>query len=118
VCVRADVEKARQVILNLLSNSVKFTNPGGSIVVDCVRDDRRAHIRVRDTGIGIAPDVLESMFEPFVQVRQQYDATNEGTGLGLAISRDLARAMDGDLEAESTPGSGSTFTFTLQLAPA
>jgi len=116
VFVCADVEKARQVILNLLSNSVKFTNAGGRIMVDCVRDDREAQIRVRDTGIGIAPEVLESMFEPFVQVRQQYDATNEGTGLGLAISRDLARAMDGDLEAESTPGSGSTFTFSLRLA--
>ena len=116
VCVRADVEKARQVILNLLSNSVKFTNAGGRIVVECISDERMAHIRVQDTGIGIAPEVLESMFEPFVQVRQQYDATNEGTGLGLAISRDLARAMDGDLEAESTPGSGSTFTFTLPLS--
>ena len=116
VFVCADVEKARQVILNLLSNSVKFTNAGGRIMVDCVRDDREARIRVRDTGIGIAPEVLESMFEPFVQVRQQYDATNEGTGLGLAISRDLARAMDGDLAAESTPGSGSTFTFSLRLA--
>jgi PAS domain S-box-containing protein len=116
VCVCADMEKARQVILNLLSNAVKFTGAGGKIMVDCIHDERVAHIRVQDTGIGIAPEVLESMFEPFVQVRQQYDATNEGTGLGLAISRDLARAMDGDLEAVSTPGSGSTFTFTLPLA--
>ena len=118
VCVRADVEKARQVILNLLSNSVKFTAAGGSIVVDCVRDDVMARVRVKDTGIGIAPEVLQSMFEPFVQVRQQYDTTNEGTGLGLAISRDLARAMDGDLEAESVPGSGSTFTFSLPIEAA
>ena len=116
LCICADVEKARQVLLNLLSNSVKFTAAGGSIVVDCERDKDMVRISVKDTGIGIAPDVLESMFEPFVQVRQQYDTTNEGTGLGLAISRDLAQAMDGDLEAESTPGRGSTFTFKLRLA--
>ncbi|MDQ2666307.1 MAG: ATP-binding protein [Gemmatimonadota bacterium] len=116
ICILADLEKARQVILNLLSNSVKFTNAGGRIEVDCLLDERMALIKVTDTGIGIAPEVLQSMFEPFVQVRQQYDATNEGTGLGLAISRDLAQAMDGDLEAESTPGNGSTFTFSLPLA--
>lgn len=116
VCVLADVEKARQVVLNLLSNSVKFTRPGGRISVECAVQPAVACIRVSDTGIGIAAEVLESMFEPFVQVRPEYAASNEGTGLGLAISRDLARAMNGDLTAESTPGEGSMFTFTLPLA--
>jgi signal transduction histidine kinase len=71
---------------------------------------------VRDTGIGIAADQLERIFEPFVQVRADLTRIAEGTGLGLAISRDLARGMGGDLAAESTPGQGSAFTLTLPAA--
>ncbi len=71
---------------------------------------------MRDTGIGIPPDQLDRIFEPFVQVRADLTRTAEGTGLGLAISRDLARGMGGDLTAESTPGVGSTFTLTLPAA--
>ena len=115
--VLTDVEKARQVLLNLLSNAMKFTASGGSIEVNCSVAHNFASIRVKDTGIGIAGDTLESMFEPFVQVRSDYSADNQGTGLGLAISRDLARMMDGDLTAQSVLGTGSTFCFTLPLAP-
>jgi PAS domain S-box-containing protein len=115
--VLADVEKARQVVLNLLSNAMKFTGADGRISVGCAVADGAASIRIQDTGIGIADNLLESMFEPFVQVRAHYSADNQGTGLGLAISRDLARAMNGDITAESTLGKGSTFTFSLPLAP-
>jgi signal transduction histidine kinase len=115
--VLTDVEKARQVLLNLLSNAMKFTATGGSVTVECSVSGSVASIKVHDTGIGIAADTLESMFEPFVQVRSDYSADNQGTGLGLAISRDLARMMDADLTAESVFGSGSTFCFTLPLAP-
>jgi PAS domain S-box-containing protein len=114
--VVADLDKARQVLLNLLSNAVKFTNAGGSITVTCEHKERTVEIHVMDTGVGIARDALASIFEPFVQVRPDYTATNEGTGLGLAISRDLARAMHGDLSALSETGRGSTFTLTLPLA--
>ncbi|MDQ6633630.1 MAG: ATP-binding protein, partial [Gemmatimonadota bacterium] len=114
--VVADLDKARQVLLNLLSNAVKFTNPGGSITVDCEGKARTVDIHVTDTGVGVASDALVSIFEPFVQVRPDYTATNEGTGLGLAISRDLARAMNGDLSARSVTGEGSTFTLTLPVA--
>jgi PAS domain S-box-containing protein len=114
--VVADIEKARQVMLNLLSNAMKFTGRHGEITVTCSVDDGVAAIRIRDTGIGIADELLESMFEPFVQVRADYSANNQGTGLGLAISRDLARAMHGDLTAESQLGKGSTFSFTLPVA--
>jgi signal transduction histidine kinase len=69
---------------------------------------------VSDTGIGIPAEKLDTIFDPFVQVSEGRTRAHEGTGLGLAISRDLARGMDGDLVAESTPGAGSTFTVTLR----
>ncbi|MDB4917954.1 MAG: sensor protein [Gemmatimonadetes bacterium] len=115
--VLADLEKARQVVLNLLSNAVKFTEPGGRVMIACHEDDDVVYIRISDTGVGIASEVLDSMFEPFVQVRAEYSGSNEGTGLGLAISRDLARAMNGDITAQSEVGKGSIFEFTLPRAP-
>jgi signal transduction histidine kinase len=75
-------------------------------------------VRVRDTGIGIPADKLEAIFDPFVQVSGSYTRTVEGTGLGLAISRDLARAMGGEIVAESVLGDGSLFTLTLPQADA
>jgi signal transduction histidine kinase len=116
LAVRADAEKLRQILVNLLSNALKFTEPGGAIAVDCAGAAARVAIRVRDTGVGIPADKLESVFEPFVQVDQRLTRTHEGTGLGLAISRDLARAMGGDLAVESAPGVGSAFTLVLPRA--
>ncbi|HSU14017.1 GAF domain-containing protein [Longimicrobium sp.] len=111
--VRADAEKLRQVLLNVLSNAVKFTSQGGSVTLEAHAAADAVHVRVTDTGMGIPPDRLESIFEPFVQLGRNLTSRHEGTGLGLAISRDLARAMGGDLAAASTVGSGSTFTLTL-----
>jgi PAS domain S-box-containing protein len=117
--VRADPERLRQVLLNLLTNAVKFTDPGGAIAVACdaVTDAagrERVRVRVRDTGRGIPPPQLERVFEPFVQVdRHLTHESQQGVGLGLAISRDLARRMEGDLYAESVVGVGSTFTLLL-----
>jgi signal transduction histidine kinase len=112
---RADREKVQQIVLNLLSNAVKFTEPGGSIALDCaMRADGKVTISVSDTGRGIAAELLESVFQPFVQVDSTLTRTHEGTGLGLAISRDLARGMGGDLTVESTPGRGSTFTIVIK----
>jgi signal transduction histidine kinase len=115
---RADREKLRQVLLNLLSNAIKFTEPGGRVEVGCATDGDRALLHVRDTGIGIAPDARERVFEPFVQVDARLTRPHEGAGLGLAISRDLARGMGGDLTFESVPGGGSTFTVALPAARA
>lgn len=114
--VNADPEKLRQVVVNLLSNAVKFTDAGGQIAISCARENEVVEIRVEDTGIGIAADKLDSIFDPFVQVRSDLTRPHEGTGLGLAISRDLARGMRGDLTAESEPGAGSTFILTLPVA--
>jgi PAS domain S-box-containing protein len=120
LAVRADAEKLRQVLLNLLSNAVKFTDAGGRVTLDCaVRPGPGGDVvecRVADTGVGIADDQLETIFEPFVQVGRALHNPGEGTGLGLAISRDLARGMGGDLTAASRPGEGSTFTLALPRA--
>jgi signal transduction histidine kinase len=129
--VRADREKLGQVLVNLLSNAIKFTSsvapqtgaPGqvilrvlGPAPVEGSHGSAAARIRVEDTGVGIPPDRIDAIFEPFVQVRSRagsYAHATEGTGLGLSISRDLARGMGGDLTVESTPGAGSAFTLTL-----
>jgi PAS domain S-box-containing protein len=116
--VRADPEKLRQVLLNLLTNAIKFTDAGGRVALACETDAEGGVVRVRvsDTGRGIPRDQLDRIFEPFVQVdRHRTHASQQGVGLGLAISRDLARGMGGDLTAESEEGRGSTFTVTLRL---
>lgn len=113
ICVAADRGKLEQVLLNLLSNAVKFT-AHGTIEVTGFATLHRAGIRVHDTGIGIPPERLDSIFEPFVQVGRSLTTRHEGTGLGLTISRDLTRAMGGDLTVESELGKGTTFTVSLK----
>jgi signal transduction histidine kinase len=110
---RADQEKVQQIIINLLTNSIKFTDDGGRIDVSCDEAEDSVTINVTDTGQGIAPEKLGSIFDPFVQVDSRLTRTHEGVGLGLAISRDLARGMGGDLTVRSRPGDGSTFTLRL-----
>ena len=111
----ADRVKVEQVILNLCSNAVKFTEAGGLVEVGCQERGAFVAVTVRDTGVGVPAEQLERIFEPFVQLGRGLTSQHEGTGLGLAISRDLARAMGGDLTVESEPGKGSTFTLTLPL---
>ncbi|MGZ8414254.1 MAG: ATP-binding protein [Gemmatirosa sp.] len=116
LAVRADAERLRQILLNLLGNAIKFTPEGGRIAVTCDADATRVVIHVRDTGVGIPRDALERIFDPFVQVGRNLRAPSDGVGLGLAISRDLARRMGGDLTADSRVGEGSTFTLLLPRA--
>ncbi|HUQ47182.1 MAG TPA: ATP-binding protein [Gemmatimonadaceae bacterium] len=111
--VYADREKLQQIVLNLLTNSMKFTQPGGVVTLSCVANDGHIDIMVGDNGRGIEPDHLERIFEPFVQVDARLTRTQEGVGLGLAISRDLARGMGGDLLVESAAGEGSMFTLRM-----
>jgi len=112
--VRADPEKVTQILLNLVSNAVKFTPAGGSVTVRAEPDgDSKVRLSVRDTGIGIPPDKLSLVFDPFVQVDASLTREQSGAGLGLAISRDLARGMGGELAATSEVGRGSTFALTL-----
>jgi len=93
---------------------VKFTGRGGSITVGQFVSGAKVGVRVTDTGIGIAADKTESIFEPFVQVGRTLTTAQEGTGLGLAISRELARAMSGDITVRSMLESGSTFELVLE----
>ena len=115
----ADPEKTAQVLLNLLSNAVKFTHPGGRVTLaaNAIDGGTRVALHVRDTGVGIPAEKLETVFDPFVQLDTGYARQQEGTGLGLAISRDLARGMGGELIAESEVGHGATFTLTLRAVP-
>ncbi len=109
----ADRSKVEQILLNLLSNAVKFTSAGGRIDVECSAHDDRVQLTVTDTGVGIAPEDLAAIFQPFVQVGRSLTSPHEGTGLGLAISSDLAHGMAGELAVSSSLGNGSTFTLSL-----
>ena len=112
ISVWADREKVNQILLNLITNAIKFTERG-EIVVTCTAGDDAVEICVRDTGIGIDPARIETIFEPFVQLDGGYTRTAHGTGLGLTISRTFARAMGGDVRVVSVLGEGSSFMLTL-----
>jgi len=124
--VMGDVTRLRQVLLNLLSNAVKFTTKGEVTVEVSVAEqaaeanDGSVHLlfRVRDTGIGIPADRMDRLFRPFSQVDASTSRKYGGTGLGLVISKRLVEMMGGRIWVESEPGKGTTFHFTVKLAPA
>jgi hypothetical protein len=122
-----DEDRVRQILVNLLNNAVKFTEPGGSVSIETgmtKQPDAEARLvngswiyfRVADTGIGIPPEQIAAIFDPFVQVERGHTRQNDGSGLGLTISRRLARLMRGDLTVRSKIGQGSTFTLWLPAA--
>jgi signal transduction histidine kinase len=111
--VRADQRKIKQVLLNLLSNAVKFTPEGGRVEVRAARADDHVEVSVSDTGIGIAVEDQETVFEEFRQVGTDYAKKHEGTGLGLTLSRKFVELHGGRIAVKSRLGEGSTFTFTL-----
>jgi signal transduction histidine kinase len=107
-----DGDRVMQVLTNLIANAIKFTPPGGRIGIECAHADDMAKVSVIDTGPGIAPDLLEAIFERY---RQGKHSESRGLGLGLYISRTLIEAQHGRIWAESTPGRGTTVSFTLPL---
>jgi signal transduction histidine kinase len=113
--IEADERKVRQIVLNLLSNAIKFTPEGGRIEVAAVPKDGSVEVSVSDTGVGIAPEDQEAVFEEFRQVGTA-EKKVEGTGLGLALSRKFVELHGGRIGVKSQVGAGSTFTFTLPLA--
>ncbi len=120
-CVAADHDRMHRICVNLLDNAVKFTEPGGRIGVEIARAEQSGMLDIVfwDTGVGIAPDRFERIFESFHQVDPDtlHQPTN-GAGLGLAVARHLARQMRGDIHVDSAPGAGARFTLRLPAAPA
>lgn len=110
--VFADHQRAKQVLINLLSNSVKYNRPHGSVLVSCTRQDSRLRIDVTDTGVGIAAERLDLLFTPFERLGAERSG-EEGTGIGLALSKRLTEAMAGTISATSVLGQGSTFSLDL-----
>ena len=113
VTVRSDRDRFQQILLNLLANAAKFTPDGRTVSVSWEAKGDQVLTHVVDTGIGIAPDQIDRIFDPFVQVDASTTRESEGVGLGLALGRELARQMGGDVTVTSIPGQGSTFTLTL-----
>ncbi|HEX5337735.1 MAG TPA: ATP-binding protein, partial [Gallionella sp.] len=112
--VRGDAQRLRQVLLNLLANAVKFTDCGQVTLRVSYTAPSRLRFAVQDSGIGIAADQLETIFQPFEQIGETHRRAG-GNGLGLAISRKLVRLMGGDIKVESQPGAGSTFSFEIDM---
>jgi len=113
--IKGDERKVKQVLLNLLSNAVKFTPEGGQVGVQARLADGFAEISVTDTGVGIAPEDHEAVFEEFRQVGSDYAKKHEGTGLGLTLSRRFVELHGGKIWVKSQLGEGATFTFTLPV---
>ena len=115
--VMGDAQRIQQVLVNLLSNAVKFTEKG-QVRLRVSSVDARHVFEVTDTGIGLTPEQIARLFQPFEQADSSSTRRHGGTGLGLVISRHLAREMGGDITVRSTPGQGSSFTFTVTLPEA
>jgi len=114
--VDVDAARIEQVLMNLLGNAIKFTPPGGRIAIRATPNASRLEVSVADSGIGIPVEEQAHVFERFWQAR--HSSRRRGAGLGLAISKGIIEAHGGRIWVTSTPGEGSTFTFTLPLAPA
>jgi signal transduction histidine kinase/DNA-binding response OmpR family regulator len=113
--ILADEGKLRQMILNLVSNAIKFTAEGGSVAIKALRVVDRMEISVSDTGVGIAKEDLQRLFKEFQQVDSGVNRRQQGTGLGLALTRSFAMLHGGDVRVQSEPGKGSLFTIDLPV---
>src|SRR5665647_1427783 len=114
VSIESDPTKVRQILVNLLSNAVKFTDTG-TVTLEGRSLKNEVQFIVSDTGIGINPENLNRIFDPFWQVEQKATRRATGTGLGLTVCRRLANLMGGDVAVTSVPGDGTTFTVTLPM---
>jgi signal transduction histidine kinase len=112
--IQADANRLKQVLLNLVSNAIKYNKPGGRVFVSAQVEGDRLRMAVRDTGVGIAPDDLARLGEKFFRVRGASEETL-GSGLGIAIVKQIVEAHGGQMDVQSTVGEGSTFSFTLPL---
>jgi len=113
--VRADRRRLSQVVLNLVSNAIKFNREGGAVRIDCVRSDERVRISVHDTGRGMSPEQRQRLFRAFERT-DVYGASEDGAGIGLVVSKELVELMNGRIGLRSEPGAGSTFWVELDEA--
>ncbi|ESY29739.1 MULTISPECIES: HAMP domain-containing sensor histidine kinase [unclassified Mesorhizobium] len=113
--INADRRAVQQILINLVSNAVKFTPDGGNVVVGGKRIGSRLHFWVRDTGIGIAEEDFVNLGKPFMQIQNDYTRRFEGTGLGLSLVKGLVALHDGTMSIESMPGEGTTVTISLPV---
>jgi NtrC-family two-component system sensor histidine kinase KinB len=112
--VKADANKTTWVLTNLISNALRYTSRGGKIRLYAEHFGAQVHVSVSDDGAGIPHEYQTKIFDKFVQVKS--DKAAQGTGLGLAICKEIVRAHGGTIWVDSTPGEGSTFTFTLPVS--
>jgi signal transduction histidine kinase len=112
--IKSDKRRVEQILINLLNNAIKFTDRG-RVAVRCWQEDGRLLTQVSDTGIGIKPENLDKLFQPFSQIESGLDRQAEGTGLGLSISHKLAAMLGGEIKVESEWQQGSQFTLSLPL---
>ena len=113
--ITADFRALKQILLNLLTNAVKFTPRGGSITISAIVTEDNVHISVADTGIGIAEKDLDRLARPFEQIENQFSKTREGTGLGLALTKSLIEMHHGRFEIDSVLGHGTTAQVILPI---
>ena len=114
--IHADKTRLKQVMLNLLSNAIKYNRQGGTVTVSCeVESNERMRISIRDTGLGLKPDLLEQLFQPFNRLGQEAGDT-DGTGIGLVVTKQLVELMGGVIGVRSEVGVGSTFWFEIPLS--
>ncbi|TIM20055.1 MAG: HAMP domain-containing histidine kinase, partial [Mesorhizobium sp.] len=113
--INADRRAVQQVLINLVSNAIKFTPDGGDVVVGAKRIGSRLHFWVRDTGIGIAEEDFANLGKPFMQIQNDYTRRFEGTGLGLSLVKGLVALHEGTMSIESMPGEGTTVTISLPV---
>ncbi len=116
--IEADRAKLRRVLVNLVSNAIKFTSRGGRVSVRAEREDGVVRISVSDTGVGIAPEDVKRLFDKYEQARSRATRGEKGTGLGLYITKQLVELHGGQIEVQSEVGRGSTFSFTIAAARA
>ena len=118
IFVQADMTRLKQVVINLLSNAIKYNKEAGTVIVECtVSSPERIRISVRDSGVGLSPEKLAQLFQPFNRLGQESGGV-AGTGIGLVVTKRLAELMEGVLGVESTPGAGSLFWCDLTAAAA
>ncbi|MEN6438132.1 MAG: ATP-binding protein [Syntrophobacter sp.] len=115
VSIQGDGERLRSMVLNLVDNAIKYTGPGGRVILQLRREGDFASILISDNGMGISPGEREQVFEPFYRTSDARALSGKGTGLGLSIARSIAVAHGGAIQMESTPGRGSSFTVRIPI---